>query len=91
MLMPHHAAPGQGFGINVFLRHGETVYRTWHTAGRGIEQLGHVFGLIDVLPWGRQEVWQDSPEGWAHRPTYAGWAGAEEIARHYGEGSTLNG
>jgi predicted dithiol-disulfide oxidoreductase (DUF899 family) len=85
------AAPGQGFGVNVFLREGETVYRTWHTAGRGVEQLGHVFGLIDVLPWGRQEEWQDSPEGWPRRPTYAGWAGTEEVARHYGEGSTLRG
>ena len=84
------AAPGNGFASNVFLRDGDTVYRTWHTTGRGVEQLGHVFGLIDVLPWGRQEQWQDSPAGWPQRPTYAGWAGAEEIARHYGEGSKLD-
>ena len=75
---------------HVFLRDGDTVYRTWHTTGRGVEQLGHVFGLIDVLPWGRQEQWQDSPAGWPQRPTYAGWAGAEEIARHSGEGSKLD-
>ena len=25
--------PGDGFGVNVFLRDGESVYRTWHTNG----------------------------------------------------------
>jgi len=79
------AAPGEGFGLNVFLRDGDTVYRTWHTNGRGVEQLGHSFALIDVLPWGRQEQWQDSPDGWPQRPTYSGWASSEEIARAYGE------
>ena len=79
------AAPGEGFGLNVFLRDGDTVYRTWHTNGRGVEQLGHSFALIDVLPWGRQEQWQDSPDGWPQRPTYSGWAGSESIARAYGE------
>ncbi len=33
------AAPGEGFAVNVFLRDGDTVYRTWHTNGRGTEQL----------------------------------------------------
>lgn len=84
------APPGNGFAVNVFLRDGDTVYRTWHTTSRGVEQLGHVFGLIDVLPWGRQEEWQDSPPGWPARPTFAGWAGAEEIAHYYGPGSRLD-
>ena len=58
------APPGGGFAMNVFLRDGETVYRTWHTTGRGVEQLTYTFALVDVLPYGRQEEWQDSPEGW---------------------------
>ena len=58
------APPGGGFALNVFLRDGETVYRTWHTTGRGVEQLTYTFALADVLPYGRQEEWQDSPEGW---------------------------
>ena len=33
------AAPNEGFAFNVFLRDGDTVYRTWHTNGRGVEQL----------------------------------------------------
>src|SRR6478752_5990436 len=56
------APPGGGFGVNVFLRDGDTVYRTWHTNGRGTEQLSHTFPLIDLLPYGRQEPWQDSPD-----------------------------
>jgi len=78
------AAPGEGFGVNVFLRDGDTVYRTWHTNGRGTEQLGHLFGLLDVLPWGRQEEWLDSPDGWPSRPTYSGWSDSPDIARLYG-------
>lgn len=85
------AAPGEGFAVNVFLRDGDgTVYRTWHTNGRGTEQLSYSFGLIDVLPWGRQEEWQDSPDGWPQRPTYSGWADSPDIARAYGQGPTLS-
>src|SRR6516162_5672257 len=78
------APPNGGFGVNVFLRDSETVYRTWHTNGRGTEQLSHSFGLIDILPWGRQEEWLDSPEGWPSRPTYSGWLDSPDIARAYG-------
>lgn len=80
------APAGGGFGVNVFLRDGDTVYRTWHTNGRGTEQVSYTFGLIDLLPYGRQEVWQDSPEGWPQSPTYSNWSGSEEIAAAYGEG-----
>jgi predicted dithiol-disulfide oxidoreductase (DUF899 family) len=79
------APPGGGFAVNVFLRDGDTVYRTWHTNGRGTEQLGFLFGLLDVLPFGRQEVWQDSPEGWPQSPTDSRWPGAEDIAAAYGD------
>ena len=78
------AAPGEGFGVNVFLRDGDTVYRTWHTNGRGTEQLSHSFALIDLLPYGRQEEWQDSPDGWPSRPTYSGWLDSPDIAKLYG-------
>ena len=65
------APPGEGFAVNVFLRDGDTVYRTWHTNGRGTEQLSSPSRLIDILPWGRQEEWQDSPEGWPKSPAYS--------------------
>ena len=80
------APPGGGFAVNVFLRDGETVYRTWHTDGRGTEQLSHTFPFVDVLPYGRQEAWQDSPEGWPQSETYDGWLSSEEVAALYGTG-----
>jgi len=73
---------GGGFQVNVFLRTGDTVHRTYNTQGRGTEQLSHSFPLIDLLPYGRQEEWQDSPEGWPQSPTYSRWAGSEEYARY---------
>jgi predicted dithiol-disulfide oxidoreductase (DUF899 family) len=79
------APPAAGFAVNVFLRDGDTVYRTWHTDGRGVEQLAHTFGLIDVLPYGRQEVWQDSPDGWPQSPTYTRGHTSKDIAALYGE------
>lgn len=73
-----------GFAVNVFLRDGDTVYRAWHTDGRGTEQLSHSFALIDLLPYGRQEDWQDSPEGWPQEPAYSRWTDSPEIAAAYG-------
>lgn len=79
------APPGREFALNVFFRDGDTVHRTWHSSGRGVEQVSHTFPLIDLLPWGRQEEWQDSPEGWPQSPTFSGWLGSEEVAALYGE------
>jgi predicted dithiol-disulfide oxidoreductase (DUF899 family) len=76
------APPGGGFQVNVFLRHGDAVYRTYNTQGRGTEQLGHIFGLLDLLPYGRQEEWQDVPPGWPQSPTYSRWPGSEAFARY---------
>lgn len=80
------APPNAGFAINVFLRGDDaTVYRTWHTDGRGTEQLSHTFPLIDLLPYGRQEEWQSAPEGWPQGPAYCGWLGSDQIGGMYGE------
>jgi predicted dithiol-disulfide oxidoreductase (DUF899 family) len=76
------APPDGGFQVNVFLRDDNTVYRTYNTQGRGTEQLSHTFPLIDLLPYGRQEEWQDSPPGWPQSPTYSRWAPAEAFARY---------
>jgi predicted dithiol-disulfide oxidoreductase (DUF899 family) len=78
------APPSGGFAVNVFLRDGDTVYRTWCTNGRGTEQLSYSFALIDLLPYGRQEEWQDSPEGWPQSPTYSGWVNSDAVAALYG-------
>ena len=79
------APAGGGFAVNVFLRDGDTVYRTWNTNGRGTEQLSYLFGLVDLLPYGRQEEWQDSPAAWPQAPTYSKWLDSEAVAKLYGE------
>jgi predicted dithiol-disulfide oxidoreductase (DUF899 family) len=79
------APKGGGFQVNVFFRVGDTVYRTWNTQGRGTEQLTHSFALIDLLPYGRQEEWQDSPAGWPQSPTYSRWAASEAYAQYADE------
>jgi predicted dithiol-disulfide oxidoreductase (DUF899 family) len=76
------APVGGGFQVNVFLRDGDTVYRTYNTQGRGVEQLSYMFALMDLLPYGRQEEWQDSPPGWPQSPTGSRWAPSEEFARY---------
>lgn len=76
------APPAGGFQLNVFLRVDDTVYRTYNTQGRGVEQLSHTFPLIDLLPYGRQEEWQDSPDGWPQGPAYSRWAPSESFARY---------
>jgi hypothetical protein len=39
---------------------------------------------LDLLPYGRQEEWQDVPEGWPQAPAYSRWWISERYAR-YGE------
>ncbi len=78
------APPGGGFAVNVVLRQDNRVYRTWPPDGRGTEQLNHMFGLIDIRPFGRQEEWQDSPESWPQYATCSRRAGSPDIARAYG-------
>ncbi len=76
------APPGGGFQVNVFLRSGDAVYRTYNTQGRGTEQLRHTFPLIDLLPYGRQEDWQDSPGGWPQSPAGSNWPSSEAYAQY---------
>jgi predicted dithiol-disulfide oxidoreductase (DUF899 family) len=76
------APKGGGYQVNVFLRDGDTVYRTYNTQGRGTEQISHTFPLIDLLPYGRQEEWQDVPDGWPQSPTFSRWPGSEVFAQY---------
>jgi predicted dithiol-disulfide oxidoreductase (DUF899 family) len=64
---------GEGFGLSVFLREGDDVYRTYFTAHRGLEGLGTVWSLLDITPFGRQETWEDSPDGYPQGDPYDWW------------------
>ncbi len=69
---------GEDFGLSVFLRDGEKVYRTYFTSRRGVEALGSVWTLLDLTPLGRQENWEDSPEGRPQSPPYQWWRRHDE-------------
>ena len=64
---------GEGFGLSVFLRDGDGVYRTYFTRSRGVEALGSVWTFLDLTPLGRQEEWEDSPPDRPQDPTYSWW------------------
>jgi len=61
---------GEDHGLSVFFRIGNEVYHSYSTYARGVESLVHTYALLDVTPYGRQEDWEDSPEGWPQKPTY---------------------
>jgi predicted dithiol-disulfide oxidoreductase (DUF899 family) len=72
---------GESFGLSVFLREGEEVHRTYFTLGRGVEALGSVWTFLDLTPLGRQESWEDSPEGYPQTPPYQWWRRHDEYGR----------
>ncbi len=60
-------------GHNVFFRDGERVFRTYFINSRGDEAMGTTWSYLDITPLGRQEVWEDSPEGYPQTPPYKWW------------------
>ena len=60
-------------GHNVFIRDGDRIFRTYLINSRGDEAIGTVWSYLDMTPLGRQEVWEDSPEGYPQTPTYKWW------------------
>jgi predicted dithiol-disulfide oxidoreductase (DUF899 family) len=60
----------EGFMLSVFLREGDDIYRTYTTTSRGVDRLMFLNNILDLAPYGRQEDWEDSPEGWPQSPTY---------------------
>jgi predicted dithiol-disulfide oxidoreductase (DUF899 family) len=69
---------GESFGLSVFFRDGDDVYRTYFTRGRGTEALGSNWTFLDLTPLGRQEEWEDSPEGYPQTPPYQWWRRHDE-------------
>jgi predicted dithiol-disulfide oxidoreductase (DUF899 family) len=78
---------GRGpFILACYLREDDRVFETYWTTGRGVEVMDYTYGLLDRTVYGRQEAWEDSPEGWPQitssqrtegRPT-AQWSRLEE-------------
>jgi len=69
---------GETHLLSVFFRDGSNIYRTYFTGGRGVETLGPVWTFLDLTPLGRQEDWEDSPEGYPQTPRYQWWRRHDE-------------
>jgi predicted dithiol-disulfide oxidoreductase (DUF899 family) len=66
-------------GISVFLRDGDTVFHTYSTYARGLEQPGGTHYYLDLTALGRQEAWE-KPAG---RATALGaGAGSPDLRFH---------
>jgi predicted dithiol-disulfide oxidoreductase (DUF899 family) len=72
-------------GHNVFFRDNDNrIFRTYFINNRGDEAMGTIWSYLDLTPLGRQEEWEDSPEGYPQTPPYKWWNWHDE----YGAAST---
>ncbi|MFI5505835.1 DUF899 family protein [Mycobacterium sp. NPDC051804] len=56
---------GRHFGMYVsYLRDGDRVFETYWNTGRGTEAGANSYHLMDLTVYGRQEQWEESPQGW---------------------------
>jgi predicted dithiol-disulfide oxidoreductase (DUF899 family) len=75
---PGEYQDGEMFALNAFFRDGEEIYRIYFTSRRGLEVIGPVWSFLDRSLLGRQETWEDSPEGWPQTPPYGWWRRHDE-------------
>jgi predicted dithiol-disulfide oxidoreductase (DUF899 family) len=75
---PGEYQDGEMFGLNAFFRDGDEIYRTYFTSNRGVEVIGPVWSFLDRSLLGRQETWEDSPEGWPQTAPYEWWRRHDE-------------
>jgi predicted dithiol-disulfide oxidoreductase (DUF899 family) len=67
-------------GTNAFIRDGDRVFRTYFVNNRGDEVMGGTWSYLDLTALGRQETWEDSPEGYPQTPPYEWWDWHDEYA-----------
>jgi predicted dithiol-disulfide oxidoreductase (DUF899 family) len=60
-------------GHNAFIRDGAHVFRTYLINSRGDEAMGTTWSYLDMTALGRQEAWEDSPEGYPQDRPYKWW------------------
>jgi predicted dithiol-disulfide oxidoreductase (DUF899 family) len=65
-------------GTNAFIRDGDQVFRTYFIDSRGDEAMGTTWSYLDLTALGRQEEWEDSPEGYPQTPPYQWWKRHDE-------------
>jgi predicted dithiol-disulfide oxidoreductase (DUF899 family) len=70
----------QWHGHNSFIRDGDKIYRTYFINNRGDEAMGSVWNYLDMTALGRQEEWEDSPEGYPQTAPYKWWNWHDEYS-----------
>ncbi len=60
-------------GTNAFLRDDGQIFRTYFIDNRGDEAMGGIWAYLDITALGRQEEWEDSPDGYPQTPPYTWW------------------
>ena len=63
----------QWHGHNAFIREGDRIFRTYMINSRGDEAIGTVWSYLDMTALGRQEEWENSPEGYPQTRPYKWW------------------
>jgi predicted dithiol-disulfide oxidoreductase (DUF899 family) len=71
---------GEWHGTNAFVRDGDDIFRTYFIDNRGDEAMGSTWSYLDISALGRQEEWEDSPEGYPQTPPYQWWNRHDEYA-----------
>ena len=67
---------------NAFFRDDDDqIFRTYVVDKRGDELMGGTWSYLDITALGRQEEWEDSPEGYPQAPAYQWW----NLHDEYGE------
>ena len=61
---------GQLPGYSYYLLKDRKPYLTYMTTARGTEAVMPVAHIMDRSVYGRQQDWEDSPQGWPQAPTY---------------------
>jgi predicted dithiol-disulfide oxidoreductase (DUF899 family) len=70
---------GEWHGTNAFVRdEDDRIFRTYFIDNRGDEAMGGTWSYLDITGLGRQEEWEDSPEGYPQTPPYEWWKRHDE-------------
>jgi predicted dithiol-disulfide oxidoreductase (DUF899 family) len=72
---------GEWHGTNAFLRDGDRIFRTYLVNSRGDEAMGTTWAYLDITALGRQEEWEDSPQGYPQTPPYVWWDYHDEYGK----------
>lgn len=62
-----------GGDLRCYLRDGDSVFQAFDATARGVEAMLPAMQLLDLMLYGRQESWEDSPAGWPREDSAGSW------------------